>query len=262
MTPILEARSVSKAFGHVRALSKASVSVEAGAVTCLLGDNGAGKSTLIQILSGVLRQDAGELLVDGETVSFRSPRDAMAVGISTAFQDLAMIPLMPIVRNFFLGREPVRKSGPLRHVDWKRAEAVTRDELGRVGISFRNATQPVGTLSGGERQSVAIARAMFFGARALILDEPTSALGVHEAARVLRHVRDARDRGLGIVFVTHNVAHAFAIGDSYVVLNQGANYASRNRGEVARDELQSMMAGGREMDDLAAELVSDNDQRP
>jgi simple sugar transport system ATP-binding protein len=252
--PSLEARGVSKSFGHVEALGEASLAAEAGTVTCLLGDNGAGKSTLIQILSGVYQPDSGELSVDGEPVSFRSPRDAMAAGVSTAFQDLAMIPLMPIVRNFFLGREPQRRFGPLKFVDWRQAEKVTRDELARVGIELRDAKQAVGTLSGGERQSVAIARAVYFGARVLILDEPTSALGVHESAQVLRHIREARNRGLAIIFITHNVTHAMAVADKYVVLAHGRNFGNRTRATATRDDLYTLMAGGREMDELVNEI--------
>jgi simple sugar transport system ATP-binding protein len=240
---LVELRDVSKRFGKVTAVSRVSLGVFSGAVTCLLGDNGAGKSTLIKILSGVHRPDEGAVLVDGETVEFRSPRDAIECGISTVFQDLAMIPLISIVRNFFLGREPVRSLGPVRLVDWKEATEIVQRELSRVGIGIRDARQPVGTLSGGERQSVAIARAIHFGARVLVLDEPTSALGVKEANRVLDHIRAAREQGVGIVFISHNLAHAHAVGDRFVVLNRGVSYGEFARDELAREELSAMMEG-------------------
>jgi simple sugar transport system ATP-binding protein len=246
----LEAREVSKRFQGVDALREVSVDVPRGQVTCLLGDNGAGKSTLIKILSGVHPPDEGEVAVDGEPVRFRSPRDALERGIGCVYQDLAMIPLMPVARNFVLGREPTRGRGPARRVDWRRAAEITRRELETVGIKLRDPGQPVGTLSGGERQCVAIARAVFFGASVLILDEPTSALGVREAALVLRLVRETRERGLAVLFITHNVGHAEAIGDRFIVLNRGTELARCKRGEVGREELQDLMAGGPEVDAL------------
>jgi simple sugar transport system ATP-binding protein len=246
----LEARGISKHFLGVSALTDVSLLVRRGEVTCLLGDNGAGKSTLIKILSGVHAADSGELLVDGQKVQFKSPRHALDHGISTVYQDLAMIPLMPVTRNFFLGREV--KIGRLvwRRVDWSRSEEITTRELGRVGIHLRDANQPVGTLSGGERQSVAIARAMYFGASVLILDEPTSALGVKEAAIVLRLVRAARNQGLAVVLITHNATHAYAAGDEFVVLQRGSVLARLRRHDATRAELQDLMAGGVDMAEL------------
>jgi simple sugar transport system ATP-binding protein len=248
--PALEARGVSKRFDAVRAISDVSIDVPRGQVTCLLGDNGAGKSTLIKVLTGVHRPDAGEVAVLGEPVRFRSPRDALALGIACVYQDLAMIPLMPVTRNFVLGREPTRGRGPARRVDWRRAAELTREALASVGIELRNANQAVGTLSGGERQCVAIARAVHFGASVLVLDEPTSALGVREAGLVLRLVRETRERGLAVLFITHNVAHAEAIGDRFVVLNRGEEIARFNRGEASRERLHDLMAGGGELDAL------------
>jgi simple sugar transport system ATP-binding protein len=257
--PALEARGVSKRFEAVRALSEVSIDVPNGAVTCLLGDNGAGKSTLIKILSGIFPPDTGQVAIDGVPVSFRSPRDALDRGIACVYQDLAMIPLLPVARNFFLGREPTRGRGPARRVDWKAAARETQRELEKVGIRLHNPNQAVGTLSGGERQSVAIARAVHFGARVLILDEPTAALGVREAGLVLRLVRETRERGLAVLFITHNVAHAEAVGDRFVVLGRGRELARFDSGEASREELQDLMAGGSEMDALAGEAVPQTD---
>jgi simple sugar transport system ATP-binding protein len=195
--------------------------VQAGEVMCLLGDNGAGKSTLIKTLAGVHPPDEGQYLVEGKEVHFNSPRDALNHGIATVYQDLAMIPLMSISRNFFLGSEPTRGWGPFKRFDVKFADRVARAEMLKMGIDIRDPSQPVGTLSGGERQSVAIARAVYFGAKVLILDEPTAALGVKQAGVVLRYVAQARARKLGVIFITHNPHHAYAVGDKFTILKRG-----------------------------------------
>jgi simple sugar transport system ATP-binding protein len=252
--PLLELRDVGKDYGSVIALDGISTTVRAGEVTCVLGDNGAGKSTLIKILSGVHRPDRGELLLDGRPVSFGAPREALDAGIATVYQDLAMIPLMAIWRNFFLGAEPTRGWGPFRRFDAGAARKTTRRALGEMGIDIRDPDQPVGTLSGGERQSVAIARAVHFGARVLILDEPTSALGVKQAGVVLRYVAQARDRGVGVVLITHNPHHAYPVGDRFLLLNRGRSVGSYAKGEVTREDLTRLMAGGAELDQLAHEL--------
>jgi simple sugar transport system ATP-binding protein len=241
--PILLVERISKRFGNVTALRDVSLAVHPGRVTCLLGDNGAGKSTLIQILAGAHQPTGGRYLLDGEPVTFASPREALARGIATVYQDLAMIPLMSVWRNFFLGAEPQRGWGPFRRLDAGSCAQVARDELARLGVQIRDPAQPVGTLSGGERQAVAIARAIYFGARVLILDEPTAALGVKQAEVVLRYVARASERGVGIVLVTHNPHHAFAIGDRFVVLRQGEVFGDYARGEVGLEELVGMMAG-------------------
>ncbi len=253
-TPLMEARGVSKYFGHVVALEDISMQVRAEQVTCLLGDNGAGKSTLIKTFSGVHQPTKGTILIDGEEVLFNSPRDAIDRGIATVYQDLAMIPLMSIRRNFFLGREPTKGVGPLKMFDVAKASRIAHEELGKIGISLRDTSQPVSTLSGGERQSVAIARAVYFGAKVLILDEPTSALGVKQTAIVLRYVARTREQGLGVIFITHNVHHAYAIGDRFVVLNHGRSLGSFEKGEVSMQELERLMAGGAELEQLTAEL--------
>ena len=252
--PLLEVRHVSKYFGSVIALRDISMQVHAGEVTCVLGDNGAGKSTLIKILSGVHTHDEGEFLIDGREVHFGGPRDARAAGISVVFQDLATVPLMSIWRNFFLGSEPTIGVGPARVLDSGFAKRVMREEMGKMGIDVRDPNQVVGTLSGGERQAVAIARAVYFGAKVLILDEPTSALGVRQSGIVLKYVVQARERGLGVIFITHNPHHAFPVGDRFVLLNRGRLMGSYAKSETSLDELTKMMAGGEELERLSMEL--------
>ncbi|MBA2475340.1 MAG: sugar ABC transporter ATP-binding protein [Actinobacteria bacterium] len=251
---LLEARGISKFYGNVVALKDITAHVDAGEVTCILGDNGAGKSSFIKILSGVHQADEGSLHVAGEEARFSSPRDARARGIATVYQDLAMIPLMSIWRNFFLGAEPRKGFGPLRWFDVSLARETVREQLDEMGIDIRDPDQPVGTLSGGERQSVAIARAVYFGAKVLILDEPTSALGVKQAGVVLRYILQARDRGIGVVFITHNPHHAYPVADRFVILNRGASLGTFAKGEIDRQELVRLMAGGRELVELEHEL--------
>jgi simple sugar transport system ATP-binding protein len=251
---LLEADRISKYYGNIVALNDISMHADAGEVTCVLGDNGAGKSSLIKILSGVHQADKGRLAIDGEEVEFASPRDARANGIATVYQDLAMVPLMSIWRNFFLGAEPRKGFGPFEWLDAARAKAIVREELNAMGIDIRDPDQPVGTLSGGERQSVAIARAVYFGARVLILDEPTSALGVKQAGVVLKYVLQARERGVAVVFITHNPHHAYPVGDRFVILNRGRSLGTFEKAQVDRQELVRLMAGGRELDELQHEL--------
>jgi len=252
--PLLEARNISKYFGAVVAIEDVSLTVRAGEVNCLLGDNGAGKSTLIKTLSGVHPPDVGTLAVDGQPVQFDSPRDALDAGIATVYQDLSVMPLMSISRNFFLGNEPTVGFGPFRRFDSGKAAKIAREEMHNIGIDVRDTEQLVGTLSGGERQTLAIARAEYFGARVLILDEPTSALGVKESAIVLRHAISARNRGLGVIFITHNVQHALPIGDSFTILTRGRSGGTYRRGELDLAELHGLMGGGEELQELQSDL--------
>jgi simple sugar transport system ATP-binding protein len=253
-TPILEMRAIEKHFGSVVALAGVSIEIHAGEVHCLLGDNGAGKSTFIKTMAGVHRATRGDMLVGGEPVHFTSPRQALDAGIATVYQDLAMIPLMSVTRNFFMGREPVKGIWPFRFMDMGFCDRITREEMQRIGIDVRDPGQAVGTLSGGERQCVAISRAVYFGARVLILDEPTSALGVRQTSMVLKYIDMVRKRGLGVVFITHNVRHAMAVGDRFTVLNRGRTLGTAARGDISADELQNLMAGGKELADLSADL--------
>ena len=250
----LEFDHVSKFFGSVIAIREVSMTVMPGEVTCVLGDNGAGKSTLIKILSGVHKPSEGVLRVAGESRNFESPREALDAGIATVYQDLATVPLMSVWRNFFLGNEPVRGFGPFKNIDKKFASGVCVQQMKDIGIEIRDPEQPVGTLSGGERQAVAIARAVYFGANVLILDEPTSALGVKASGVVLRYVLQARDRGVAVVFITHNPHHAFLVGDRFYLLNRGKMVADFERNHVTREELLKAMAGGAELEQLEHEL--------
>ncbi|WP_093850407.1 ATP-binding cassette domain-containing protein [Streptomyces pini] len=254
-TALVELAGVGKRYGNVTALEGVSLAVRPGEVVCVLGDNGAGKSTLIKIVSGLHRHDDGVFRIDGEEVRLTSPREALDRGIATVYQDLAVVPLMPVWRNFFLGSEPVTGRGPLRRLDTAAMRRTTREALLRMGIDLRDVDQPIGTLSGGERQSVAIARAVHFGARVIVLDEPTAALGVKQAGVVLRYVAAARDQGLGVVLVTHNPHHAHLVGDRFVLLRRGSMAGSHAREEIVLDELTRQMAGGSDLDRLGHELA-------
>ncbi|MFB6751907.1 ATP-binding cassette domain-containing protein [Streptomyces sp. NPDC056353] len=253
-TALVELSGVSKNYGNVRALEGVSLEVHAGEITCVLGDNGAGKSTLIKIIAGLHQHDGGTLSLDGEETRLASPREALDRGIATVYQDLAVVPLMPVWRNFFLGSEPRKGVGPFKRMDVDHMRRTTHAELLRMGIDLRDVDQPIGTLSGGERQCVAIARAVYFGAKVLVLDEPTAALGVKQSGVVLKYVAAARDQGLGVVLITHNPHHAYLVGDRFVLLKRGTMVGNQTRGEVTLDELTQQMAGGTELDDLRHEL--------
>ena len=253
--PIIDARNVSKSFAGVAALGDVSLRVGAGEVVCLLGDNGAGKSTLIKVLSGVHEPSEGQLFVDGLPVRFREPRDARTAGISTVHQYGGTVPLMSIARNFFLGAELTKGRGPFRRLDIDRMNAIALSEIRSLGVRrVSDAARPIGTLSGGQRQAVAICRATYFGARLLILDEPTSALGVREASTVLKLIVEVRARGVGVILITHNAHHALSIGDRFAVLSHGSIVASFAKGERTASEVVSLMAGGTELASLEQEL--------
>ncbi|MGJ8527256.1 ATP-binding cassette domain-containing protein [Maritalea sp.] len=253
-TPLIELRGIEKHFGSVIALAGVSLSVMPGECHCLLGDNGAGKSTFIKTMSGVHQPTKGEILVDGQKVEFGNARSAIEAGIATVYQDLAMIPLMSVTRNFWMGREPQKKVGPFNFIDFEHANEVAMTEMAKMGIRLREPTQAVGTLSGGERQTVAIARAVHFGAKVLILDEPTSALGVRQTSNVLATIDKVRKKGIGVVFISHNVRHAMAVGDRFTVLNRGKTLGTAMRDEISPEELQDMMAGGQELAKLEGSL--------
>lgn len=253
-TPIVEVRNLSQYFGSVIALNDVSLKVHSGQVLCLLGDNGAGKSTLIKALSGVRQPTDGQYLVEGEPVVFASPRDALDRGIATVYQDLAMIPLMSIARNFFLGSESTLSWGPFRRFNIKLASELARSEMAKMGIDIRDPSQPVGTLFGGERQSVAIARAVYFGAKVLLLDEPTAALGVKQAGTVLRYIHQSREAGIAVIFITHNPHHTWAVGDRFTILKRGRSLGYFGKTDITREEVVQMMSGADELDALSHEL--------
>ncbi len=253
--PIVQMRNIEKHFASVIALAGVSLDVYPGECHCLLGDNGAGKSsTFIKTMSGVHKPTKGEIKFEGEPMNFSRPRDAISAGIATVYQDLAMIPLMSVSRNFFMGNEPIKKIAGIPFFDHAHVNEVTMEEMHNMGINLRGPDQAVGTLSGGERQTVAIARAVHFGAKVLILDEPTSALGVRQTANVLATVDKVRSKGIAVVFITHNVRHALAVGDRFTVLNRGQTLGTAKRGEITPEELQDLMAGGQELATLEGSL--------
>jgi simple sugar transport system ATP-binding protein len=252
--PLVEMDNVGKAYGAIRALEGINLTVHAGEVACVLGDNGAGKSTLIKIIAGLHSHTEGTLKVDGEPVTFSSPREALDRGIATVYQDLAVVSLMEVWRNFFLGSELTAGRYPLAGMKVKQMRRIADEELRKMGIVVKDIDQPIGTLSGGQRQCVAIARAVYFGARVLILDEPTAALGVKQSGVVLKYTAAARDAGLGVVFITHNPHHAFMVGNHFIILKLGRRVLDKHRDEVTIEELTAEMAGGRELAELSHEL--------
>ena len=255
-TPVhlLELKDVGKHYGNIIALTGVTMAVDTGRVTCVLGDNGAGKSTLIKIIAGLHQHTTGTLEIMGAERKLNSPREALDSGIAAVYQDLAVVSLMPIWRNFFLGSEITKGVGPFKSLDVEKMKKITKDELAAMGIDLRDVEQPIGQLSGGERQCVAIARAVHFGAKVLILDEPTAALGVKQSGVVLRYILQARDRGLGVIFITHNPHHAFPVGDRFLLLKRGKSIGYYDKKDITIDELTSQMAGGAELAELAHEL--------
>jgi simple sugar transport system ATP-binding protein len=256
-TPILALKNVNKSFGPIEVLNDISLQVKAGEVLCLLGDNGAGKSTLIKILSGVYTLTSGQLEMDGKPLNFSNPRQASDMGIATVHQFGGTFPLMSIGRSFFVGVEPTKGWGPFKVYDRKKANDIAVKAVRDFGITrINDGDRLVGGLSGGERQSLAIARAVHFGARVLILDEPTAALGVKQASHVLRIVNEAKRRGLAVIFITHQVMHAMAVGDHFAVLIRGSIAADFKKGERTREEITDLMAGGETMAALENEINS------
>ena len=252
---ILALENVSKRFGSVLALQNITMRLREGEVHCLLGDNGAGKSTLIKTLAGVHKPTEGQYLVDGKPVVFNSPSEALDMGVATVYQDLALVPLLSVARNFFMGREPMKKLlglVPVMDIDY--AAETARAKLAEMGIMVRDPHQAIGTMSGGEKQCLAIARAIHFGARVLILDESTAALGVKQSFNVLKLIYKARERGISVIFITHNVHHAYPVGDSFTLLNRGKSLGTFTKDTVSKEELLDMMAGGAEMQTLMSEL--------
>jgi simple sugar transport system ATP-binding protein len=245
---LLEARGISKRFGHVHALRRVDFEIGYGEVVGLLGDNGAGKSTLIKVFNGVYRPDSGQLLWEGSPVQFRSPREVQELGVAVVYQDLAVVDLMNIHRNMFLGREDAvcAKIGPLRIFRPRKAKEVAEGVLGEIGIRVRDTDEPVMNLSGGERQSIAIAQAVHFSAKLLIMDEPTSQLSVKETGKVLGYIEEARERGVSVIFITHNVRHVYPVADRFCVLSHGESIGQFAKSELTEEEVTDMIVRGRE----------------
>lgn len=240
--PLVDMRNIKKSFGKVRALKGVNFSVNRAEVVGLLGDNGAGKSTLIKVLVGYYQPDEGEIYFEGRRVKFSSPREARELGIETVYQDLALVNLMPLWRNFFLGRELVYKLGSIRWLDKKRMRKIALEALADIGISVRNVDDTVAFLSGGERQAVAIARAIHFGAKLLILDEPTAALSVGETRKVLEHILEAKRRGISVIFITHNIYHVYEVADRLVILERGEKIGEYKKEHVTPQQVMDLIA--------------------
>lgn len=242
--PLVQMEDIGKTYGAIRALRGINLRVNAGEVACVLGDNGAGKSTLIKIISGLHSHTEGTMRVDGEVVSFASPRDALGHGIATVYQDLAVVSLMEVWRNFFLGSEMAASGFPLSGLKIKDMRRIADEELRKMGIVVKDINQPIGTLSGGQRQCVAIARAVYFGARVLILDEPTAALGVAQTEQVLELVARLAQQGLAVVLISHNLHDVFAVADRITVLRLGRNIALYQREETTQQEVVGAITAG------------------
>lgn len=245
-TPFLVARGLVKHFGHVTALDGADFDLAAGEVVALIGDNGAGKSTLVKMLAGALAPDEGEISLDGGVVHLRTPAEARRCGIETVYQDLAVAPALDVVANMFLGRE-LRRPGPLgsvfRVLDHGAMREAARGHLRDLGISLKSVTQSVETLSGGQRQAVAVARAAAWGRRVIILDEPTAALGVKQSGQVLDLVRRIRDRGLSVVLISHNMPHVFDVADRIAIMRLGRRVAVLRPADTTMADVVSIMVG-------------------
>ncbi|MBI1879436.1 MAG: sugar ABC transporter ATP-binding protein [Chloroflexi bacterium] len=243
--PLVLMENIVKRFGQVTALEGVDFDVKPQEVMALLGDNGAGKSTLIKILTGVHTPSSGQIYFEGQPVQIRNPQEARTLGIETVYQDLALVNSMSLGRNFFLGREPIHRFGPLRWLNMRTMARQTRDSLADIGIKIRSANEKVGKLSGGERQSIAIGRAVHFGVKLLILDEPTSALSVAESRKVLDYTRNAKARGLSVIFITHNVHHVMAVADRYSIIRHGKKVGTYAQGEITFDDISDLITGER-----------------
>lgn len=243
-TPLVDMRNIHKYFGSVQALRGINFHVDRQEIVGLLGDNGAGKSTLIKVLTGFHTPTKGEIHFDGRFVQINSPHDARDLGIETVYQDLALVPLMSISRNFWLGQEPTFQVGPFRFLDKKRMAETTTEALSDVGIHIRNSEEEVGMMSGGERQSIAIGRAVYFGKKLLILDEPTSALSVGETRKVLDYTLAAKERGMSVIFITHNISQVHAVADRFTIISRGRKLGDFYKKEVAEDEVAKMIISG------------------
>ncbi len=240
---LVEMRGIHKSFGSLRALIGIDFSVKKNEIVGLVGDNGAGKSTLIKILCGIHQPDKGEIYFEGKEVRWASPREARLSGIETVHQDLALVPLMGISRNFFLGREPRR--APLGiFIDKQRMDKEAIQRISEFGVLLSDSDQMVATLSGGQRQCVAITRAIHFGAKLLILDEPVAALSIQETRKVLETVEQTKERGISVIFISHNIRHVYSIADRFVILFRGMKVGDIPKEETTIDDVEEMIISG------------------
>jgi simple sugar transport system ATP-binding protein len=244
-TPLVQMDNIHKYFGSVQALRGINFHVDRQEIVGLLGDNGAGKSTLIKVLTGFHTPTQGQIVWEGKPVNINSPHDARDLGIETVYQDLALVPLMSIARNFWLGREPTVRVGPFRLLDQETMAEEARAALADVGIHIRDAAEEVGSMSGGERQSIAIGRAVYFGKKLLILDEPTSALSVGETRKVLSYTLAAKERGMGVIFITHNIGQVHAVADRFTIISHGLKVGDFRKDEVTEEEVADMIMTAR-----------------
>ena len=247
MSELLQLSNVTKSFGAVEALVDVSFSVNSGEVVALLGDNGAGKSTLIKILSGVHKHDNGKIRWQGNNIVIKSPAHARQIGFSVVYQDLAVVPLISIYRNFFLGKEELicKKILGVSFIRNNYAKNIARNALKQLGIEIENVESNVGVLSGGERQSISIARAVYFQSKLLILDEPTAALSLKETAKVLSYVQEAKKSNVGVIMITHNISHAWESADRFVVLYRGEVASILKKEETSVKEIENLINTGK-----------------
>ena len=244
-TSLAKMVNIEKYFGAAQALKKVSIEIKSGEILGLLGDNGAGKSTLIKILAGVFPPDRGEIFFEGEQVYFSSPRDARTRGIETVHQALSLVDIMSISRNFFLGREPTKKIGPIHLLDRKKMNEECKKAVTRLGVRVRSTNEFVSILSGGERQAISIGRAMHFKVKLLILDEPLAALSVRETREVLRQVEKVRESGVSVIFITHNVYHVYPVAERFVMLDRGIKIGEVYKKDASPEDIIEIIATGK-----------------
>ena len=243
--PLVNMVNIEKSFKAVRALNRVNIQVQAGEILGLLGDNGAGKSTLIKILAGVFPPDAGDVFFEGKRVQFSSPKDARALGIETVHQALSLVDIMSISRNFFLGREPIKKIGPINLLDRKKMDEECEKAITGLCVRVRSPNEFVSILSGGERQAISIGRAMYFKVKLLILDEPLTALSVRETREVLRQVGKVRESGVSVIFITHNVYHVYPVAERFVMLDKGVKIGEVRKKDATPEDIIEIIATGK-----------------
>jgi len=244
MKYVMEAKNISKSFGEVHALDDITLQLEEQEILALVGDNGAGKSTLIKILAGALQKDSGEIYIDGKQIEIENPMHARKLGIEVVYQDLSLINYLNVFQNLFLAREIHKGFGFMKVLDKKGMERQSIEKLDELGIKIQNTKTWVSKLSGGQRQSVAVAKAVMFGKKIIFLDEPTAALGVKESKHVLEIVKKLKTQGVSIIIITHNMEHAFAVADRFFVIRLGRMVGVKKRSETDIDEIVKMITGG------------------